>query len=194
MAEDHRPITDWLRVLARGDREGLDQVVELLYTTLWRMCRARLGRSPANLLTPTALLHELYIDLAKRHPDLGNRKQFFAYAHRAIEHLAVSWHRKEGARKRGGGIQHVDLEGVDLEDERIGPEIVEVFEVLARVEAQDPMLAEIIKLRVFDGRSERDAAEVLGISRKRLQTQWRMGQRLLAHLLDAKPEAKDGTL
>jgi len=185
MAEDPRPITDLLRRLGQGDREGLDELVGLLYTTLRRMCRSHLGRLPAGLLTPTALLHELYLDLADRFPDLPNRQKFFAYAHRAIEHLAVSSLRKSKAKKRGGDQRQVSLEGVDLPDLRDGPEIVMVFEVLARVEEQDPELAEIVKLRVFDRLSERATAEELGISRKTVQKQWIAARSLLVHLLGA---------
>lgn len=179
---DHE-ITDLLRLVGQRDREGLDQLVELLYTTLWRMCRSRLGRLPANSLTPTALLNELYIDLAKRHPDLTDRHRFFGYAHKAIKHLAISSIRRSDAQKRGGGKERVDLEKVDIPDKSPGQELVEVFEVLARVEEQDPDLAAIIKLRVFEGRSERETAEVLGITRKRVQTQWITARGLLTSLL-----------
>jgi len=194
MAQDDRPITDLLRVLGEGKREGLDQLVELLYTTLWRMCRSHLRKLPAGALSPTALLNELYIDLSDRFPDLANRQTFFAYAHAAIHHLALDSLREGEAKKRGGGLQRVDLEAIDLPDEREGPEIIEVFEVLARVEAQDPDLAELIKLRVFDGRSERETAELLGISRKKLQKQWITARSLLVHLLDPHRGKKDETV
>jgi len=194
MAEEAKPITDLLHQLGRGDREGLDELVGLLYTTLRRMCQSHLGRLPAGSLTPTALLHELYLDLSGRFPDLGSRGQFFAYANKAIRHLAIGALRKDDALKRGGDREHVPIEKVDLKDDREGPEIVEVFEVLARIEAQDPELAEIVKLRVFDGVSERATAEELGITRKRVRKQWATARSLLAHLLGANRRKKDGTL
>ena len=188
MGGDVQPITELLRRLGQGDRASLDELVALLYTTLWRMCRSRLGKLPAGSLTPTALLNELYIDLARHYPDLASRGQFFAYAHKAIEHLALGSLRKDRAKKRGGDLERVPLEGIDLPDERDGTEMLEVFEVLARVEAQDPQLAEIVKLRVFDGRSERETAELLGITRKKLQTQWAAARKLLALLLGGRSE------
>jgi RNA polymerase sigma factor (TIGR02999 family) len=194
MAEDARPITDLLHLLGQGDREGLDELVGLLYTTLRRMCQAHLRRLPAGMLTPTALLHELYLDLADRFPDLANRQKFFAYTHMAIEHLAVSSLRKEEALKRGGGSRRVALEDVELRDEREGPELVMIFEVLARVEAQDPELAEIVKLLVFDGLSERATAAELGISRKRVRKQWTAARSLLVHLLGIEGGTKHGAL
>lgn len=189
MTTEARPITNCLRLVSEGKREGLDQLIEILYTTLWRMCRRHLGWAPVGSLTPTALLHELYLDLHKRSPDLENREEFFGYAHVAVKHLAIGLARKMRARKRGGEFQQVDLDEIDLPDDREGPEIVEVFEVLARVAKQDPKIAQIIRLRVFDGHSERETAKLLGISRGSLQKQWEIGRRLLGHLL--APERKE---
>jgi RNA polymerase sigma factor (TIGR02999 family) len=195
MAEDARPITDLLRRLGQGDRQGLDELVGLLYATLLRMCKSRLSKLPKGSLTPTALLNELYIDLSDRFPDLGSRGKFFAYANKAIKHLAIGSLRKDDAQKRGGDREHVPIEqAAGLSDDREGPEIVEVFEVLARIEAQDPELAEIVKLRVFDGISERATAEELGITRKRVQKQWATARSLLAHLLGANRRKNDGAL
>ncbi len=193
MADREPSITGLLHLLGKGNREGLDQLFDVLHTTLYRMCKHRLGKlPPRDSFTPTALLHELYLDLAERYPEIGNRHLFFGYAYKAIQSVAVSHIRKERAQMRGGHLQQVELEGVDLADEREGPEIVEVFEVLSRVEAQDPKLAEIIRLRVFDGRSERETAELLGISRRQLRSQWEIARRLLAHLLGVDGRTKDG--
>ncbi len=195
MADDDRRITGLLHLLSEGNREGLDQLFEVLHTTLYRMCERRLGKLPArDSFTPTALLHELYLDLAERYPEMDNRHQFFGYTYKAIQSVAVSHIRKVRAQVRGGHLQQVDLEGVDVPDEREGPEIVVVFEVLARVEAQDPKLAEIIRLRVFDGRSERETAELLGISRRQLRSQWEIARRLLAHLLGVSEGNKDAKI
>jgi RNA polymerase sigma factor (TIGR02999 family) len=196
--DDEQPITDSLRLLAEGRREGLDQLFEILHATLRRMCEYRLGRLPArDSFTPTVLLHELYLDMAGRYPDFGNRHQFFAYAHNAIKHVAISHLRREGAERRGGNVRHTSLEAVDILDERERAELllfVDVFEVLARVEAQDPHLAEIIRLRVFDEVSERETARLLGITRRELRKQWEIARRLLAHLLGVDRSKKDGQI
>jgi RNA polymerase sigma factor (sigma-70 family) len=195
MTEEKPSITDSLRLLGEGRPEGLDQVFEVLYGTLKRMCAYRLSRLPArDSFTPTVLLHELYLDLVGRDPEFGNRHQFFGYAHQAIKHIAISHIRRVRAPIRGGNVRHTDLEGVDIHDgrERAELALVEFFEVLARVEAQDPDFAEIIRLRIFDEHSERETAELLGISRRELRKQWVIGCRLLAHLLGVDRSKKDG--
>lgn len=196
MAEDARPITDLLRRMGQGDREGLDELVALLYTTLQRMCWSHLRKLPSGSLTPTALLHELYIDLAERYPDLGSRGEFFAYAHRAMKHLAIDSLRRAQAEKRGGKIEHLFIDEVELADERAGPEfeLVEVFEVLARVAAQDPELANVVKLRVFDRLSLRAIARELGVDRKKVKVQWTAARSLLAYLLAVPGRKKDGAV
>lgn len=197
MADEDRPITDSLRLLGEGRREGLDQLFELLHATLRRMCAYRLGRLPArDSFTPTVLLHELYLDLEGRYPHFGNRHQFFAYAHNAIQHVAVNHLRRQRAEKRGGKVGHTDLDEVEIPDDRERAELalIDVFEVLARVEAQDPHLAEIIRLRIFDEHSEREVAKLLGITRRELRKHWEIARRLLAHLLGVDRREKDGRL
>jgi RNA polymerase sigma factor (TIGR02999 family) len=194
MAEDDRPITEMLRLLGQGDREGLDRLVELLYTTLLRMCRGHLGRLPRGSLTTTDLLEELYLYLAKRSPDLANRGKFFAYAHEAMKHLALDSLRRERAKKRGGHLKPVPLDGVELADERPDQGLVEIFEVLERVEAQDPRFAEMIKLRIFDGLSDRKAAEELQMSRYEYKKEWNLALRLVTHLLGIDRRKTDGAV
>jgi DNA-directed RNA polymerase specialized sigma24 family protein len=139
-------------------------------------------------------LNELYIDLAAGLPDLANRKKFFAYAHEAIKHLALDSLRWDEAKKRGGHLRRVPLTGVDLTDERPDQELIEIFEVLARVEAQDPRFAEMIRLRLFDGLSERKAAAELKMSRYEFKKEWTTVLRLLAHLLGLDRRKTDGAL
>jgi len=194
MAEDDRPITEMLRLLGQGDREGLDRLVELLHTTLLHMCRAHLGRLPRGSLTTTELLDELYLYLAKRSPDLASRGKFFAYAHETIKHLAMDSRRRERAKKRGGHLKRVSLDSVEIPDERLDQELVEIFEVLERVEAEDPRLAEMIRLRIFDGLSERKAAEELQMSRYEFKKEWNIALRLLIHLLGLDRRKTDGAL
>lgn len=197
MVDDDRPITEMLRRLGEGDREGLDQLMELLRTTLLRRCRLQVGRVPGGALTGTELLDEIYLYLARRFPrlpKLANRGNFFAYTHKVMKHLAMDARRKERAQKRGGHLRRVPLEDVDLADERPDQEWVEIFEVLARVEAEDPEVAEIIKLRVFDGLSGRATAKELGISRERAHSQWIVAQSLLGHLLGANERISDGAV
>lgn len=194
MGEDDRPITAMLHLLGKGNREGLDQLMELVKTTLLNMCRSRLGKLPQGALTPTALLTELYLDLAKGTPDLANRGKFFGYAHEAIKHLALDSLRWDEAKKRGGHLKRVPLDGLELPDKRPDQEMVEIFEVLERVEVQDPRFAAMIKLRIFDGLSERKAAEELQMSRYEFKKEWTIALRLLTHLLGLDRRKTDGAL
>jgi RNA polymerase sigma factor (TIGR02999 family) len=196
MADNDRPITELLHLLGQGDRRGLDRLMEVLRTTLLRRCRRQVGKVPGGALTGTELLDELYLYLARRFsnlPKLANRDSFFAYAHEAMKHLAMDARRKERAKKRGGHMRGVPIEDLrdDIPDERPDQEWVEIFEVLARVEAQDPEVAEMAKLRVFDGLSGRAAAAELGISREKAQRQWVAARSLLVHLLGVDRETED---
>jgi DNA-directed RNA polymerase specialized sigma24 family protein len=50
---------------------------------------------------------------------------------------------------------------------------VALDEALSRLEAEDPVKAELVKLRYFAGLAEEEAASVLGISRTSAQRYWR---------------------
>ena len=61
-------------------------------------------------LGATTLLHEAYLDIAKREtlafPDRG---RFLAYAARAMRALIIDYIRSRGARKRGGDLTFTTL-------------------------------------------------------------------------------------
>ena len=61
-------------------------------------------------------------------------------------------------------------------------------EALAKLEANDPVKAQLVKLRYFAGLSEEDAAGALGISRATVQRHWRYAK---AWLLDELRGAGD---
>jgi len=47
-----------------------------------------------------------------------------------------------------------------------------IHEALAKLEAEDPRAAQLVKLRFFGGLSLTEAAEVLGLSRTSAYEQW----------------------
>ena len=46
-------------------------------------------------------------------------------------------------------------------------------EALSRLEAEDPRKAQLVHLRFFAGLNEREASEVLGVSERTVQREWR---------------------
>ena len=92
-----------------------------------------------------------------------------------MRRILVENARRKRAEKRGGGLRRVDLDGVDLPavpDGAPADDLLALDEALSRLALQDPVKAELVKLRYFAGLSVEEAAGVLGISRATAARYW----------------------
>lgn len=99
--------------------------------------------------------------------------------------------RRKGRVRHGGELARVDLEHV----ERDGPEIpvesppadiLALNEAFEQFAVEEPMQAELVKLRFFAGLEEQEAADVLGISRTTAARYWAYARAwLFARLRDS---------
>jgi RNA polymerase sigma factor (TIGR02999 family) len=101
-----------------------------------------------------------------------SRGHFFAAAAEAMRRILVEQARRKGRHKRGGGLKRIDLDQVDLAIGVPADEILALDEALARLEAEDPLAARLVKLRFFAGLSLTQAAAAVGISRTSAYEQW----------------------
>ena len=114
-------LTQWLERLDSGDPEALDRVVRLLYDELRGLARDRLrNERVGHTLSPTALVNEAYLRLARQHRiPAGSRAQFFGVAAKTMRRVLVDYARTRKRLKRGGDQVAVPLEDVEafLSDE-----------------------------------------------------------------------------
>ncbi len=89
-----------------------------------------------------------------------------------MRRILVEQARRKLRLKRGGRATHVPLEGLDLAS-ATGPEgLLRVHEVLERLAAENPLKAELIKLRFFVGLRIPEAAAILGLSPSTAKRHW----------------------
>ena len=168
-------VTVLLRRFHDGDRSALDALLPLVYDELRATARRVLAREQAgHTLHPTELVHEAFFKLAA--PSSGamwrDRAHLRAVAARAMRQVLVEHARRRLADKRGGGAVHVtlgDAEGATVADDA---QLVALDEALDRLEAQQPRLRALVEHRWFGGLSERETAEVLGVSERTVQRDW----------------------
>lgn len=61
------PVSRWLERLRGGDREGLDPLMQLVYGELRQAARRQIQREGRDhTLSPTALVHEVYLKLRQQ--------------------------------------------------------------------------------------------------------------------------------
>jgi RNA polymerase sigma-70 factor, ECF subfamily len=174
-APDTTRITQLLLAVSDGRQDALDQLVPLVYDDLRRLAARQMRRERAgHSLQPTALVHEAYVRLVdQRHVKWRNRAHFFGVAAGLMRRILVDHARARLAEKRGGGLQRVTLAGEELaaEDPR-RIDVLALHESLERMGAFSPRQERIVELRYFGGLSNKEAAEMLGISEATLVREW----------------------
>jgi RNA polymerase sigma factor (TIGR02999 family) len=166
-------ITRLLSDLEHGSRDALDALLPLLYDELrslahWQRQRWR----GSHTLGTTALLHEAYLKLVKQRRVVANdRAHFFALASRAMRHILCNYARDRHARKRGGGLDRVELHDSinGVPDDPTSPDgaadrLLVLDGALARLEAVHPHRSRVVECRFFGGMTVDDTAAALGIA------------------------------
>jgi RNA polymerase sigma factor (TIGR02999 family) len=167
-------LTLLLSQIESGDSVAAEQLLPLVYGELRKLASIRLAQErPGQTLQATALVHEAYLRLiGPSQKGFDGRGHFFASAAEAMRRILVEKSRQRGRIKRGGDWKRIELDQVDMAVEVSGDEILAVDEALTRLEAEDPLAAQLVKLRFFAGFSLTEAAAVLGISRTSAYEQW----------------------
>jgi len=169
-----------LSAIENGDGQAAEQLLPLIYDELHRLAAELVARErPGQTLQATALVNEAYIRLVEpsRTQNWNGRAHFFAAAAEAMRRILVEHARRRRAAKYGGGWHRIPLDDVQVADRQHdgnqADDVLAVDEALERFAAEDPVKAELVKLRYFAGLSVKEAAGVLGISRITAERYWR---------------------
>ncbi len=174
----------------RSDGNPGDEHLLVVYAELRKLARARLVRSGrSDSLQATGLVHEAYLRLMKNRDGHGwnSRGHFFGAAARAMRDILVEYARKQATSKHGGGQVRVDIT-VDLADgERTvsAEELLALERVLEQMQAMYPRKAEIVLLRYFAGLTMEQIGEILEVSTRTVEREWRFARAWLQTRLSA---------
>ncbi len=168
-------VTEILSAVEHGDPHASAQLLPLVYDELRRLAAQRLAREkPGQTLEATALVHEAYLRLvdtaeARR---WNSRGHFFAAAAEAMRRILVERARHKRSLKAGGDRQRQDVADLEPAAPEADVDLLELNDVLAKLEQQDPRKAELVKLRFFAGLTIEEAAQALGISTSTADNDW----------------------
>jgi RNA polymerase sigma factor (TIGR02999 family) len=186
-------VTVILERINRGDARAMDELIPLVYDELRHKARLYMARERVgHTLQATAVVHEAFARMLGGSPNGAsweNSKHFFNAAAEVMRQLLVDHARRRGAEKRGGGLQRIELEGVDLEVPGDDIDWAGLDEALAELKKRDERRYQVVMLRYFAGLPEHDVAKCLDISEKTVQRDWKVSRMfLLAHLQGEAPE------
>ena len=164
-------VTEILTAIDRGQARA-DELLPLAYEELRKLAAARMAQeSPGQTLQPTALVHEAWLRLVgDTNPKFDGRAHFFAAAAEAMRRILIENARRKRALRHGGGQARVDIHEVEIaaaEDE-----LLAVHEALDKLSAEDAGLADLVKMRFFVGLTNKEAAEILGVSEPTVERRW----------------------
>jgi RNA polymerase sigma factor (TIGR02999 family) len=168
-------ITRLLRAHSAGDPLAFDRLVPLVYDRLRALARGQLARQrPGQTLSPTGLVHEAYLQLARDTGiDWRDRSHFFAISSRAMRRILVDYARRRTAQKRGGGARPlVALDPDSVAVEQQADVVLAVDGALDRLAAFNERLARLVECRYFAGMTEAETADALGISLRTVERDW----------------------
>ena len=163
-----------------GDRKAGGALADLLYPELRRLAAAKMqGERSGHTWQPTALVHELYLELIKVR-GLGasggseeDRKAFLGLAGHMMKRLLI--HHARPLHRR---VQRVDLSEAAPAD-RTAESLQDVEDALTRLAAVDPRLRTVVEMKVFEGLTGDEMARRLGCSRATVSNWWNFAQRWL---------------
>lgn len=184
-------ITHALARLRAGDTAALGDLFPLIYDELKGVARAQLaGEQTGHTLGPTALVHEAYMNLARRtrlRPE--DRTHFLNVAAQTMRRVLIDHARARKRLKRGSGETPVLLEEVHaVMTDQAADELVALDDALERLALANPRAAQVVERRFFAGLSLEETAEVLGVSSKTVQRDWLVARAWLRKEIDQELE------
>jgi RNA polymerase sigma factor (TIGR02999 family) len=186
MAKDPTDLTHLLNEAAEvGPAEVARRLLPLVYDELRALAEKYLrGERKEHTLQPTALVHEAFMRLVDQsRVNWKGRTHFYAVSAEAMRRILIDNARAHRRLKRGGGWQRVVLdEGVALESGHL--DAVALQDALEQLAHLDPDQARIVELRFFAGLTVDEVAEVLGVSKRKVEADWTHAKAWLRTALD----------
>ncbi len=185
-------LTLLLRAAADGDETAAERFTEAVYEELESLAEAKLfghyGALAGRLtLEPAALVNESLIKLLRAEPNFENRRHFFAFMSSVMTRVMLDYQRRRGAEKRGGGQVHVTLTGIS--SELAAAPLDRLEELLSELEELDERKAKVVRMRAIWGLDVEEVAELLGISGRTVERDWRFSRGWLGARLGGMDQA-----
>ncbi|MBW7904481.1 MAG: sigma-70 family RNA polymerase sigma factor [Phycisphaerae bacterium] len=178
MSERALQNTELLREVARGSQSAAGQLYPLVYEQLHGLAESLLRHERRDLtIGATVLVHEAFVRLVEQsRANWQDRSHFCAVAAQAMRRILIDHVRGRRAAKRGGAWRRVTLEEAveTLAHEQL--DLIDLDEALTRLAEVDPREARVVELRFFGGLSNVEVAEVLRVSVRTVEDDWRMAR------------------
>ena len=165
-----------------GDREALDRLFSVCYEELRRLASLVKRGDPGATLSPTALVNEAWIRLA-RDPSFRAESplHFKRIAARAMRRLLIEAARHRHAQKRGNGDAiYVTFDEALAITSGTDAELIALDSALMDLARLDPRQVAVVESRFFAGMEFREIATLLNVSDATVMRDWRAARAWLS--------------
>ncbi len=167
-----------------GDQAALAKLTPLVYDELHRLAARYMQReSPGHTLQTSALVNEAFVHLIDQQIDWQNRAHFFGVAANMMRHILLNHARDHARVKRGGGAIQVSFDEAALVSVERAAELIALDDALNDLAVFDPRKSRLVELRFFGGLSNEEVAEVMDMSLRTVEREWRKAKAWLQRAL-----------
>ena len=175
-----RLLVDW----GNGNQAALDELIPLVHDELRRLAGRYMRReNQGHTLQTSALVNEAYMRLVdQKSVHWQNRAHFFGVAAQLMRRILVDHARRRSRAKRGGGAQQVSL----VDQAGVSKEVAEVIALdaaLTNLTEMDPRKSQIVEMKFFGGLTTEEVAEVLKVTPRTVEREWRKAKAWLNRAL-----------
>lgn len=173
-------IASLMAAFRKGDSDAGAKLMDLFYPELKRIAAGQMrGERPGHSWQPTVLVNELYLQLVKikelqpadtDHPN--DKAAFLALAGQIMKRLLI-----HHARPLSQKAQKIPVWDELLLESNSG--LIEVEDMLSRLEAIKPVIRTVVELKVFEGRTAEEIAQQLGCATVTVHRHWQFARQLL---------------
>ena len=181
-------ITRLLNEWRTGDAESLEKILPAVYEQLHKVARREMYRQPGHhTLQATALINEAFCRIGEVKTELRDRGHFIGIVANVMRQILVDHARAKFSKKRGGDVDIVPIDYVDVTENDVSTDVLALESVLTELEAADPRKVRIAELYYFCGTTYAETAEALEISEATVHRELRMLRAVLKRRLDDHP-------
>ncbi len=149
----------------------MDSLAPLVYDQLRAIAEAYLRQErPGHTLQATAVVNEVFMDLLRvRRLAIHDRAHFFAFAAQLTRRVLIDSARRAKAEKRGVGWTRIPLDAELAWLSNESPECLDLSAALNELAEFDPAKTRAIELHFFLGCTVEETADVLQVSKSKVE-------------------------
>jgi RNA polymerase sigma factor (TIGR02999 family) len=165
-----------------GDRSAAADLFPLVYDELRKRAQMLMARErPDHTLQATELVHEAFVKIVSGLAvNWEGRRHLYNAVTNAMRMILVDYARQRQSQKRGGEHVRVEFDHADAVEAEEGVDYGALDAALSRLQELDERRYRVVMYRYFSGLREQEIADLLQLTVKTVQRDWKIAQQFLA--------------